>query len=251
MSVTTAVPSRLKASDGRRIAPTKSAFEREIFADGGVLLVEREVRRDQCQHAAGFQGVDGLGEEVIMQGKLLAAIVELQVGERHVADDGVNAVFGQLACRGSSRCGCPGSGWSALAIRPEMESISTPMKRVPGLAVAHEVAGAASWLQDRGIGGHAQAGDGLVDGRDDGGGRVEGVEGRALGAVVFGWREQRLQFLAERLPAGVLVFAGDRIGKDREGDRTKAGEAGEDLFFFRSGRAAAPARWSLACGWRR
>ena len=26
MSVTTAVPSRLKASDGRRIAPTKSAF---------------------------------------------------------------------------------------------------------------------------------------------------------------------------------------------------------------------------------
>ena len=27
MSVTTAVPSRLKASEGRRIAPTKSAFE--------------------------------------------------------------------------------------------------------------------------------------------------------------------------------------------------------------------------------
>ena len=72
MSVTTAVPSRLKASDGRRIAPTKSAFEREILADGGILFVEREMRRDQCQHAAGLQGVDGLGEEVIVQRQLLA-----------------------------------------------------------------------------------------------------------------------------------------------------------------------------------
>ena len=69
---------------------------REILADGGVLLVEREVRRDQCHHAAGLQGVDGLGEEVIVQGQLLAAVVELQVGERHVADDGVDAVLGQL-----------------------------------------------------------------------------------------------------------------------------------------------------------
>ena len=70
MSVTTAVPSRLKASEGRRIAPTKSAFG-QILADGGVLLVEREVAGDQGQHAAGLQGVDGLGEEVIVQRQLL------------------------------------------------------------------------------------------------------------------------------------------------------------------------------------
>ena len=44
MSVTTAVPSRLKASEGRRIAPRKSALVGEVFADGGVLLVEGEVR---------------------------------------------------------------------------------------------------------------------------------------------------------------------------------------------------------------
>ena len=44
-----------------------------------------------------------------------------------------------------------------------------------------------------------------MDGRDDGGRGVEGVEGGALGAVVFLGREQRLQFLAEGLPAGVLV----------------------------------------------
>ena len=96
MSVTTAVPSRLKASEGRRIAPTKSAFDAEILADGGILLVEREMGRDQGQHAAGLQGVDGLGEEIIVQGQLLAVIVELEVGEGHVADHRVDAVLGQL-----------------------------------------------------------------------------------------------------------------------------------------------------------
>ena len=45
----------------------------EVLADGGILLVEREMRGDQGQHAAGLQGVDGLGEEVIMQRQLLAA----------------------------------------------------------------------------------------------------------------------------------------------------------------------------------
>ena len=82
----------------------------------------------------------------------------------------------------------------------------------------------------------AQAGDRLVDGGDDGRRRVEGVEGGALGAVVFLRREQRLQLLAERLPAGILVSAGDRIGEDRQGDRAEAGEAGERLPFLRRGR---------------
>ena len=68
----------------------------EIFADGGILLVEREMRRDQGQHAAGLQGVDGLGEEVIVQRQLLPVIVELEVGEGHVADHRVDAVLGQL-----------------------------------------------------------------------------------------------------------------------------------------------------------
>jgi hypothetical protein len=37
------------------------------------------------------------------------------------------------------------------------------------------------------------------------------------------------------LPAGVLVAAGDRVGEDREGNRTETGEAGEDLFFLGGG----------------
>ena len=101
------------------------------------------------------------------------------------------------------------------------------------LAVAHEVACAASRLQDRGVGGHAEAGDGLVDRRDHGGGCVEGVERGALGAVVFDGRKKCFQFLSDRLPAGIFELAGDRIGKDGKSDRTKAGEPGEDVLFFR------------------
>ena len=44
-----------------------------------------------------------------------------------------------------------------------------------------------------------------------------------------------LQFLADGLPAGILVAAGDRIGENRQGDRPEAGEAGENLLFFRRG----------------
>ena len=47
--------------------PDEIGFRAEIFADGGILLVEREMRRDHRQHAAGLEGVNGFGEEVIMQ----------------------------------------------------------------------------------------------------------------------------------------------------------------------------------------
>ena len=148
--------------------PDEVGLGGEILADGGILLVEREMGCDQCQHAAGLQGVDGFGEEIIVQGQLLPLVVELHVGERHVADHRVDAVLraGVVSRKFSMRMSW--SGWSALAIRPEMESISTPMKRAPGLPVAHEIAGAAARFQDRGVVGHAQAADGLVDGGDDG-----------------------------------------------------------------------------------
>ena len=55
----------------------------------------------------------------------------------------------------------------------------------PFLALAHEIADAAAGFQDRGIAGHAQTANRLVDARNDGWRGVEGVEGGALGAVVF------------------------------------------------------------------
>ena len=119
MSVTTAVPSRLKASDGRRIAPRKSARSAEVLADGGVLLVEREMAGDQGQDAAGLQGVDRLGEEEIVQRQLLPAVVELDVGEGHVADHGVDAALGQLRVAEVLDADV-WPGCSARAMRPEM-----------------------------------------------------------------------------------------------------------------------------------
>ena len=76
--------------------PDEIGFRAEIFADGGILFVQREMGRDHRQNASGLQGVDGLGEEVIVQRQLLPVVIELEVGERHVADDGVDAAFGQL-----------------------------------------------------------------------------------------------------------------------------------------------------------
>src|SRR5579884_1168227 len=71
-----------------------------------------------------------------------------------------------------------------------------------------------------------------MDGGDDGRRGVKGVEGRALGAVVFLDRQQGLEFFAQGLPAAVLVLAVDGIGKDRQGHRPEAGEASERLFLL-------------------
>ena len=218
--------------------PDEIGLRAEIFADGGILFVEREMRRDHGQDAAGLQGVDGLGEEVIVQRQLLPAIVELEVGERHVADHRVNAAFGQLACRGSSRCGCPGRGAAPWRCGRRWSPVSTPMKRCPSLPWLMKLPDAAAGSRMVASVGDAQAGDGLVDGGDDGGRRVEGVEGGALGAVVFLRREQRLQLFAEGLPAGVLVAAGDRIGEYRQGHRTEAAEAGKNPHFLQRRRPA-------------
>ena len=49
----------------------------------------------------------------------------------------------------------------APAIRPEMESISTPMNRAPGWPWLMKLP-CRIRLQDRGVGWHAEAGDRLV-----------------------------------------------------------------------------------------
>jgi hypothetical protein len=71
-----------------------------------------------------------------------------------------------------------------------------------------------------------------VDRADDGGRCVKSVESRALSAVVLLRRQQRFQLVADGLPACVLVFAGDGIGKDGKGDWPEASEAGKRLFFL-------------------
>ena len=76
-----------------------------------------------------------------------------------------------------------------------------------------------------------------MNGVDDGRRRVESVERGSLGAVIFAWREQRFQFLAQGFPSGVLVLASDWVGEDGEGDGTKPREPAKELFLL-GGRGA-------------
>ena len=49
--------------------------------------------------------------------------------------------------------------------------------------------------------------------------------------------KQRFQFLAQGLPACILVTAGERIGENRQGDRPETGETAERLLLLRRGGA--------------
>ena len=171
--------------------PDKIGLGAQVLADGGILLVEGAVRRDHGQHAAGLQGVDGLGQEEVMQRQLLPVIVELEVGEGHVAYHRVDAVLGQLGVAeildadvvfGVKKL-CDSAGDRVQFDANEMR---------PTLPLAHEIADPTTRFQDGGTVRNAQAGDSLVDGGNDGRRRIEGVEGGALGAGVFLGREQKL-----------------------------------------------------------
>jgi len=112
-------------------------------------LSSEKCERDQGQHAAGFQGVGRLGNEEVMQRQLLAAVVELHVGEWHVADCGVNRrQFGSPEALdadvgiGVKR---PGDASRDGIHLDADEAHSWP-------AVAHEVADAAAGFQHRGSG---------------------------------------------------------------------------------------------------
>ena len=93
-----------------------------------------------------------------MQRELLPVIIELQIGERHVADHGVDAILGQFGVAeildADVRFGMKCFG-NAAGNRIHLDADETH----PLAGLAHEIAGAASWLQHRGISGNSQAGD--------------------------------------------------------------------------------------------
>ena len=101
----------------------------------GVLLVERVVAGHQGQHATRLQGVEGLGEKEVMQGEALPVVVEPEIGEGHIADDGVDMVLGQAGVAEVLDADVV-AGVEHAAIRPERRSSSTPMKRMPAGARA-------------------------------------------------------------------------------------------------------------------
>lgn len=147
------------------------------------MLVEREMGRDQDQHATGLQGIDRFGEEVIVQGEFLTVVVHLEIGERDVADHGVDAGFGQLRV----------SETFAADVLLRMnrfgyaagEGVEFDADEVlPRFPVAQEVADAAARFEDCGLIRKSQAADRFVDAVDDRGQGVERIERGAFGAAI-------------------------------------------------------------------
>ena len=60
-----------------------------------VLFVQGVVAGHQGQHATRLQGVEGLGQKEVMQGEARPGILEPEISEGHIADDGVDAVLRQ------------------------------------------------------------------------------------------------------------------------------------------------------------
>jgi hypothetical protein len=88
------------------------------------------VARDEAEHAAGPQGVQGLREEKVVEREPLALVLDFEVGERGFPTTASWLPSGSFVSRKlSMRMSC--SGKRARAIRPESESSSTPVNRIP------------------------------------------------------------------------------------------------------------------------
>ena len=166
-----------------------------------------------------------------MQREFLPAIVEFEIGEGNVADGRVDAPFGQRrvaeAFNADVMIGMKGFG------DPSGNSVQLDCDEpLSALSVPDEIANPASGLQDGGVVGDAQPVDRFVDRSDDRRRRVESVEGRALGAVVFLGLQQRLERFAQVAPAGVFVTPADRIGKNRQGDGSETREFRKSVFLL-------------------
>ena len=206
----------------------------EVLADGGVLLVEREVAGDQRQDTAGFQRIDGLRKEEVVERQAKAAMLELDVGKRHVPDHGVDAALGER--RVAKVLDADVVGGVKRAGNSPGEGIEFDADKAHALwGEGHEVPGAAPRLEDGGFAWDTEAAQGLVHGPDDGGRGIEGVKRGALCALVLLGRKQHVERLAQGLPGGVLVAAGHGVGKEREGDGSKTPEAHERLPLVRRG----------------
>ena len=94
MSVTTLVPSRAKASDGSRIAPRKSARAARYSRTLPFCLSSVKCVVTRARIPPGAQGVERFGEEIIMERKSRALVLEFQIGKRRVPDDGVDTFVG-------------------------------------------------------------------------------------------------------------------------------------------------------------
>ena len=111
---------------------------------------------------------------------------------------------------------------------------------LPGRGMAHELAGAAAGLEDGGVLGHAEAGQGGCMAVMTTGEVKNWLNTVRRARIVFRRGQQGFELVAEGLPAGILVAAGHRVGEDRQGHRPEAAEAGKYAPFIGSGGTLLP-----------
>ena len=153
-------------------------LRRQIFAGAPVQLVEREPAGDERQHAAGRKRVNRLGEEIIVQGKPVRAMLVADVRERHVADHSVDGrkaavpeIFDPDIMAGIERAGDPAGN----AIHLDADKAHAGRRR------SHEAPGSASRLKHERAGRQPETVEPGESRAHDDRRRVEGVEGRAPG----------------------------------------------------------------------
>ena len=169
-----------------------------------------------------------------MQREARPVVIQPEIGERHVANDSVNAVLGQAGVAEMLDTDVVAGVQHASDLSGEAVKLHADEAHA-GRSQGNEVTDPTARLQHGRIGGHAQVPERRVHGLDDHGRGVEGGEGGTPGAGVVLGREQRPELLPERLPGRILVAAGDRVREDPQGQRAEAGEAQEDLALVRGG----------------
>ena len=161
---------------------------RDVLTDFGRLFVHRIAGGHKGDHAAGSNLVERLGKKVVVNGKtelVVSPVVDLVLSKGHVADGKVEeipSVGGFKACHGNVCLGIELLGDSAgdavqlhTVQAASLHLLREKPEKVPD---AHgrlqDVAGLEAHVLHR-----------VVNGTDNGGAGVVGVEGRGAGGGVF------------------------------------------------------------------
>ena len=205
----------------------------QILAHGGILGVHGVAAGEEGHDAAGAHLIQGLGEEVVVDGEaqlVVGPVVHLVISEGHVAHGEVVEVPPVRGLEAGHGDMGPGVELLCDAAADAVQLHAVQFR--PGHALrqtADEAAHAAGWLQDVAML-EAYVLQSLIDGADDGGAGVVGIEDGAPGRVVLLRGQGLLQ---------LRVFFGPVLLVRVKGIRQSAPAhiAGQDLLFLRRGPA--------------
>ena len=221
----------LESVVGQAHRPQQLRPLRDILPGVGAFGVHRVAAGDKGHHAPRTHLVDGLGKEIVVDGEaqlVIGLVVHLVVAEGYIPDTEVEEVppvggleTGHLDVRLRVQLlgDAPGDGVQLHTI----EAAARHAVREQAKEIAHAHRG----FQDV-AGGKAHIAHSLIDGLDDGGAGVVGVEGGRSGGSVFLRGEGGVQFPELACPTVLLLVKGIR-------QTAPAHIAGEDLLLLRGG----------------